>query len=549
MEIIYPNITDYYKRNEVDIKITTTSADLTDLITQTSGYLALQGTHSHIGVSGIAITQSGNTYISSGHDLRYNFVGDGGQISTALSGHTWSITFSGRNNSLGWNYFSWPSGTLITHYLGNLNHTTHITPGGNDSLTLDEIAGIGDIYVDRGLSQDRVYTTGSGSEGIGFSWYAVISGTYGVYTAPDPVRLPCAYCTGDNLKVDGNIIADNFQQTNGSYGLPAPDYIPPNIKYSHPSGIYIPRGDYFAFGPRVEQQYLDGVNLGSSWKITNGTTINIDSSIMGDKINDSWYTIYLTGAGIIKILPIIRVCAVTYNTPYVNKTTINPSEHDDATTYQDGFISTHDSYNNYRLYKVMISGTTGGYELPIEGTVHATHDEIVVDGTQVSGNGADLTQGDYLIMAPPVTVPSLYLGSIRLDNSYNILPFTKSGWVYNWHERKSVECNLSTAPGNTYVGTYNPPHAYRSFGTLWNYFSGNDARYLQNRLYYGDHGSTIIKEYNSGQTSYNFSNTRFTWDLDWVFSVVSYIRNDAIRNYGSNYAATESYFYFTGFEE
>ena len=208
MEIIYPiNNSDY-----IEIAITSASGYLSSVITSTSGILkeytdeelitlsgylvdflssrdtTLSGiltsnlTHIHTGVSGINVTTSGNYIIIDGSDLNYTLVGDGQQIHTTKSGLEWAITFSGKGMSIGWGYFTGHSGTLITHYLESQDHVTTITPGGDDNLSIEQIAAMGDIYVDRGVNTDVVYTTGSGSLGIGFSWVSAISGARGIYS-------------------------------------------------------------------------------------------------------------------------------------------------------------------------------------------------------------------------------------------------------------------------------------------------------------------------------------------------------------------------------
>lgn len=63
------------------------------------------------------------------------------------------------------------SGTIITHNLGNVEHSTIIVPSGEGDFDVGLISGIGTVYVKRGDNEDTVYKTGDETaDGLPFTF-------------------------------------------------------------------------------------------------------------------------------------------------------------------------------------------------------------------------------------------------------------------------------------------------------------------------------------------------------------------------------------------
>jgi hypothetical protein len=524
MEIIYPV---GYPRSEADEKFE----------------------HTHTGTSGINIYGDSDNIIIDGQDLIYDFQGDG-QITTDLTGHVWSITYSGTNNAIGWNYFTGHSGTSVDHFLNNINHTMHITPGGDTTLTIDQMAAIGDVYVDRGVNQDTIFSTGSGSNGIGFSWYAVVSGTHAVYTAPpSPNRLACAYCQDDNLIITQTIKDDPFGHT--LLG-PTLDYVPPNIKTTNSTTLFIPKGRYYALGPRLDSQYLDLSNRHNYWDVSSHLTIDIHTTITGSSSSTTsgWYSVYLTGdtSNDVEILPMVRVYGGDYNETYVNKTTISGGKHDEPTAAESVFIVDYDTFNDYRLIKVDTDETVGTV-MTIEGTVDSP-DRFVVDGDHFGG-GASLEQGDFLLLVPPVSVPSLYLGSLRIKEDLEVLEFKRKKWNYQLTERLSIDAVSNTSPGNTSLVFYVSPLAQFFSSQAYVSSTTTAANGAAISFYDGESGSDYWEQNMISSDVATVNNFRHAMVMRGVaLSSISMIRNNGVvYNGGAWVAAGLTVLYITGFEE
>ena len=420
----------------------------------------------------------------------------------------------------------------------------HITPGGEGSLTIDEIASIGDIYVDRGINQDTIITTSTGSIGIGFSWYAVISGTHAVYTAPpSPNRMACAYCQNDDLIITQTIKDDPFGIT--IIG-PSPDYKPPNIKTINTTTLFIPKGKYYALGPRLDGQYIDLINRDNYWNLNSYLTIDIPTTITGSNSSTTsgWYSIYIKGSTIndIEILPMIRIYGGDYNETYIGKTTISGGKHDEPNIPESIFIVDYDTFNNYRLIKVDTDETVGTI-MTIEGTVDSP-DRLVVDGNHF-GEGANLEQGDFLLLAPPESVPNLYLGSLRINENLEVVEFERDGWNYNFDTR-ILYGSLDSSFANTDLITIVSPLA-KSF-SAGIYVIGNSSTTLQVQYAKGLSGSTgnnLIYIYENNSANHSI----LVYCNDIALSAISIIRN-LFRKYTSSWvAADDGQFQIQGFKE
>jgi hypothetical protein len=334
---------------------------------------------------------------------------------------------------------------------------------------------------------------------------------------------------------------------------PSPDYMPPTILYKSATELYLRRGRYFAAGHRFNGQYADTFNMGFYWDVLSNLSVTITSQFLGGKVNNSWYSVFLKGntASDIQLLPYIRVNAVSYSSP---NTTINPGQHNTYTNADNTFLTSNDLFNTYRLVKQEVD-ITGGTVLTIADSVDATPDQIIISGDQTGSSGAQLVAGSWLQMIPPDGVPFVYLGTVRVDGSGNLLEFMKMGWLYQFKIAITVNANCSLNYANTEVGSAVPPCAQFALFTLYGANSGTAATFsIVLDLVYGLDGSQWGIGFN-----YSNSNANDAWRRDsaatrWPMTATTKIRN---RLYGwsstpdpdANLALQEGYFYFYGFEE
>jgi len=235
---------------------------------------------------------------------------------------------------------------------------------------------------------------------------------------------------------------------------PGPDYTPPAIKYKDADEITVPEGQYWPLEWRLDGQYK-GANY-VPWTVAAAFDVDVDlaGNLIGGDVVSSWYSVFMTSASTVKILPMIRVDALDYNVSNALKTTINPANHDDGTTANDSFVSAADVFNTYRLV-LLTMGTYHGNVYTIEDSVDGTPDQVIIDG-DVS---AEIAATEWLQMIPPAGTDCLYLGCIRLDASGNLKYFEKSRHHYTYDSQNDVSGNLGTSFANTDLGAVIPPTA------------------------------------------------------------------------------------------
>ena len=188
------------KNYTTEIQLATTSGDIVAQVASgTGGNVILEG------LCGLVTTQVGDTWYIDPCDMLIpatvsgvTLSGTGGMVCTFYPDPTesgtgyWLIDGSnlaasinleyttvygtaGSGNGIFWGnaMFTGSGGTTIYHQLGTKDHSTLITPGDDLSFDIDKSAMLGEVYVQKGIDYDVVYTTGSGSYGQNFSWMVI----------------------------------------------------------------------------------------------------------------------------------------------------------------------------------------------------------------------------------------------------------------------------------------------------------------------------------------------------------------------------------------
>jgi hypothetical protein len=143
-------------------------------------------------------------------------------ITTAYSGGVWFIDGSNIQQGIGnivWGESSFSDGgTTVTHNLGTEDHFTVAIPSDTSSFNRIDTARIGNIYVEVGANQDVVHNTGGpASWGLGFRWFATLSGSANYVSEDDLTSLSGSIIQYVNDLVDtvsGNIVAQIPSVTN-----------------------------------------------------------------------------------------------------------------------------------------------------------------------------------------------------------------------------------------------------------------------------------------------------------------------------------------------
>lgn len=131
-------------------------------------------------VSGVTISGTGGMICTFYPDPVNSGTGywliDGSNFSAGITlEYTTVYGTAGSGNGIYWGnaMFTGSGGTAIYHELGNADHSTLITPCDDISFDIDKSAMLGEVYVQKGVDYDIVYTTGSGSYGQNFSWMVI----------------------------------------------------------------------------------------------------------------------------------------------------------------------------------------------------------------------------------------------------------------------------------------------------------------------------------------------------------------------------------------
>jgi hypothetical protein len=324
------------------------------------------------------------------------------------------------------------------------------------------------------------------------------------------------------------IQTQNLAVGTASIGGATPDYTPPAFQYKDADEITIKSGRYYQGGYRLDGQYQDTTGLASYWDVTAFDADVDGASLVGGDVVDSWYSVFLTAADAVVVLPIIRVDALDYNVSNAGKTTINPADHDDGTTANNSFVSAADVFNGYRL--LLLSDTAyHGSLYTIEDTVDGTPDEIVIDG-DVS---AEIAATEWLQMVPGSGTSCVYLGCIRLDSSGDIVEQDRNGWVYDRYARDTnISGQKSTSAGNTDLGAVIPPTARRVFGNLICYES-TSCKGVIARLYQGSSGTNEKKIHRFTHDTL-VANRSTHGNFNILITAVGQLRNMGVYVDGSN---------------
>ncbi|MEW6138902.1 MAG: hypothetical protein AB1733_11775 [Thermodesulfobacteriota bacterium] len=324
-----------------------------------------------------------------------------------------------------------------------------------------------------------------------------------------------------------------------------PDYCPPAMKYKDSDEIIIPKGRYYRLGHRIDGQYQDLNSAASYWDLAASLEIDVDApgTMIGGDVASSWYSVFLTGEQTALVLPFIRAKTVFFSDP---NTIISPANHDDGTTGNNNFLSADDELNGYRL--VLLSNTVSHYGkvFTISDCVNGTPDQICISGDQTP----HIQATDWLQTIPPQSVPSLYLGSIRLDSSGNIVQFYRTNWQVQYASYIQVAGVLNTTESNTDLGAAVPPTAKKlqSHITI-NSGGGTNAAGMSANIYSGTAGTNLVTTLFYASTTAHVEH-RMGMPFDLLLTAVASMRNKFLMHNGTAWvAATEGYFRICGFEE
>lgn len=518
-----------------------------------------------------------------------------------------TITNNSFNNILtGSGNFTGYSGTLIQHDLNALNHSLNVIPGGGGGLSGEEVLTIGEIYVTTGLNQDLVYNTGGeASYNLPFIWTASVTGPGNIlYEIAGEELFPCIDCGAEGLTVSGIVTAtsgvfdnvavndtltaasgvftegiqvgsgtitititgdainlpDGSITSSSTQGVIIPDYLipsdysPPAFQWKDAGSLTIPKGRYYKAGYRHRQHYQDDCQLNEFWSVgtkydvtVTGTYSVGGAGVLGGKVNNSWYSVFMLGSSEIILLPFVRCDIVTYSAP---NTIINPAAHNDGTTAENGFITANDQFNNYRLVKLSFDSYDGNV-YTIADSATGTPDSFTISGDKT----AEILVTEWLQMIPPSGVRCLYLGTVRVDGSGNLWQFTKKYWLYMFKTAVQINANLSTSAANTEVAAGVPPTAAFSLFTIYGGNNGSVSTYAINlSLCYGTDGGNYGYAYGYSNTDAHDRYRRDSIATRWPMSAMTKIRN-ALYGWSStpepdtNVALEEGHFTFYGFEE
>jgi hypothetical protein len=337
------------------------------------------------------------------------------------------------------------------------------------------------------------------------------------------------------------IQTNNLAVGTASIGGATPDYTPPAFQWKSADELTIKSGRYYQGGYRLDGQYQDTTGLQSYWDVT-AFDVDIDgASQIGGDVADSWYSVFLTAADAVVILPCIRVDAIDYNVSNAGKTTINPADIDDGTSANNNYVSANDVFNGYRL--LLLSDTAyHGSLYTIEDSVDGTPDEVVIDG-DVS---AEIAATEHLQMIPASGTACVFLGWIRLDSSGDLVQVWRDGWNYQLPSRFTVNGVCNTSAANTDLSSAIPPTAKRILVGL-KIAAPSAVTGTAVNVYRGISGSDICEQslLSAAPSSTYLSALVTTIPL----SAVAKIRNSFQVYNGSWIAANEGDFQVTGFSE
>lgn len=325
------------------------------------------------------------------------------------------------------------------------------------------------------------------------------------------------------------------------------DFKPPDIVYKDADEVTVPVGFYPAAGHRLKGQYQNVGPIDTFWEVNSAVDVDVDAAgtLIGGKSTGgtgSWYSLFMTSASTFLVLPFVRVDAISESG---GVTTINPAAHDDGTTADNTFVTGDDDFNDYRLMYLSYD-TNDGTIWTISDTVNGTPDQIKV----ASDITAIVSAADWLQMLPPAATDCLYLGTIRVDNSGNLLAFDRYGrFGVQYRVQVVVDAVLGTSPGNTDLGAAVPPIARRIVGDIWVSHNVNGLRQIGCYVYSGSSGTNLLLQRRYYFAENTVNDASFISGIDCAMSSVSLLRNYCYANAGSNVAADSANFRIRAWEE
>lgn len=334
-----------------------------------------------------------------------------------------------------------------------------------------------------------------------------------------------------------------------SNGGATPDWCPPGIIYKDADEIYVPKGRYYKAGHRFNSQYQDLSNMADYWDVAAQFAVDIDaaysagstSGMVGGKVNSSWYSVFMVGSDELVVLPYIRVDTISYSSP---STTIAPAAHADGTTAENGFVTSNDQFNGYRLVLINDDPTESGNIYTIADCATGTPDSIVIIG-DVTGT---IAATEWLQMIPAEGTPFVYLGVIRTHSDGTLRWFKKDKWYYQLPDRVSINGTANTTAANSDLGAAVPPSAtyfYAGVKTACNNTTGLTAN-----MYRGSDGTSICEQIMPFYLLPSAGNIQSTISSRIPLSAPALIRNNFTGYVSGTWVnPNEAVFLVTAFEE
>lgn len=355
------------------------------------------------------------------------------------------------------------------------------------------------------------------------------------------VDIPLKTLDGSQFEVNGDHEVRVIPALLGGGGGMSLDGYPIPFEYYDTSHVLIPDGPYWLAGHRLRGFYRDIDNMGTRIDVSSPVTLDITAvgTLIGGKVNSSWYSLWMIDASTFLVLPYIRVDTIAYSAP---NTIITPAAHSDGTTAENGFVSANDCFNTYRLMQ-LCDTTYHGTIHTIADSVDGTPDQILITGDVTSQ--ILVTEG--LQMMPPTGTACLYLGDIRFHSDGTLRWFKKDKWFYQLPDRTSVSGVLNTSANNTDLWTAIPPTAKKFLAGCKIYYSGASTGLTAN-MYRGTAGSDITEQILPFSALTSSSGKLSSIVQLFPLSAVGKIRNSFQANTGSWVAATEGDFMITAYE-
>lgn len=216
-----------------------------------------------------------------------------------------------------------------------------------------------------------------------------------------------------------------------------PDYCPPNIQWTSPSGLYIPAGRYYHLGPRINQQYVDFDNGADYWTVASGFTVATNECYLNNsKVVSSWYSVYMVGENSVLLLPHLRVHSFDHTSSSGN-TTVRIALHDDSNTTENGYCTVSGMYSGYRAvyHSNFLWEANNGYVCNVLDSY--TNDRFVLEG---------LCGSPVPVYASAATVHSGTGVLYMLEGDTNDYGALNGFWKFNFVAQRWQKLSNTSAP-------------------------------------------------------------------------------------------------------